>query len=52
MAKQQNHKSSAWKLQTNSELYSSITEQTENPKARDDDLNALCESRQKTQTDY
>ena len=52
MTKQQNLKSSACKLQTNSELYSSITEQTENPKARDDNLNELCELGQKTQTDY
>ena len=38
MAKQQSHKSSACKLQTNSELKTSITQQTENQKARDDDL--------------
>ena len=38
MAKQQTHKSSACKLQTNSELKASITQQTENQKARDDDL--------------
>ena len=38
MAKQQSHKSSACKLQTNSELKASITQQTENQKARDDDL--------------
>ena len=38
MAKQQSHKSSACKLQTNSELKASITQQTENQKAREDDL--------------
>ena len=38
MAKQQSHKSSACKLQTNSELKASITQQTENQKPRDDDL--------------
>ena len=38
MAKEQSHKSSACKLQTNSELKASITQQTENQKARDDDL--------------
>ena len=52
MAKQQNLKSSACKLQANSELYSLITEQTENPKARDGNLNELCELGQKIQTDY
>ena len=38
MAKQQSHKSSAYKLQTNSELKASITQQTESQNARDDDL--------------
>ena len=47
MAKQQNRKSSACKLQINSEFKASITQQTENQKARDDNLNALCELRQK-----
>ena len=42
---QRNLKSSACKLQTNSELKASITQQTENPKAHDDNLNALCELR-------
>ena len=43
MAKQQNLKSPACKLQTNSELEALITPQTENLKAHDDNLNALCE---------
>ena len=47
VAKQQNHKSSACKLQINSEFKALITQQTENQKARDDNLNALCELRQK-----
>ena len=47
MAKQQSHKSSACKLQTNSKLQASITQQTENQKGRDDNLYALCELRQK-----
>ena len=47
MAKQQNHKSSACKLLINSEFKASITQQTENQKARGDDLNAVCELRQK-----
>ena len=38
MAKQQSHKSSACKLQTNSELKALITQQAENQKTRDDDL--------------
>ena len=53
MAKQQNHNSSACKLQINSEFKASITQQSENQKARDDNLNALCELRQKKpQTNY
>ena len=52
MDKQQSHKSSACELQINSEFKASITQQTENQKAPDDNLNALCELRQKTQTDY
>ena len=47
MAKQQNHKSSACKLQINSEFKALTTQQTENQKVRDDNLNALCELRQK-----
>ena len=46
MVKQQSHKSSACKLQSSSELKASITQQTENQKAHDDNLNALCELRQ------
>ena len=53
MAKQQNHKSSTCKLQINSEFKALITQQTENQKARDDNLNTLCELRQKKpQTNY
>ena len=47
MAKQQNHKSSACKLQINSEFKALTTQQTGNQKVRDDNLNALCELRQK-----
>ena len=34
-------------MQINSEFKASITQQTENQKARDDNFNALCELRQK-----
>ena len=42
---------SAYKLETNSELEASITQQTENQKAHDNNLNALCELRY-LKTDY
>lgn len=48
MTKQQKLKSSACKLQTDSELKASITQQKENSKAHDDNLNSLWELRQKT----
>ena len=47
MAKKQNLKFLACKLHTNSELNASINQQTENPKACDDNVNAPCELRQK-----
>ena len=47
MAKKQNLKFLACKLQTNSELNASINQQTENPKVCDDNVNAPCELRQK-----